>query len=109
MYVCVCVCVCVCVRVCVRVCVCACMRVCVCACMYVSLHKETESTLKRMQLKLQEEERRMMQDDIVSGDLLNDEDDEYNLQSRSHEGENEATKYRIMYMFIQEETKYLEA
>lgn len=71
--------------------------------------EETESTLKRMQLKLQEEERRMMQDDIVSGDLLNDEDDEYNLQSRSHEGENEATKYRIMYMFIQEETKYLEA
>ena len=48
--------------------------------------KETESTLKRMQLKLQEEERRMMQDDIVSGSLLNDEDDEYNLQSRSHEG-----------------------
>ena len=28
----------------------------------------------------------MMQDDIVSGDLLNDEDDEYNLQARSHEG-----------------------
>ena len=34
----------------------------------------------------------MMQDDIVSGDLLNDEDDEYNLQARSHEGKNEANK-----------------
>jgi len=61
------------------------------------LIKETETTLKRMQLKLQEEERRMMQDDIVSGDLLNDEDDEYNLQSRSHEGKIEVRIWLKIY------------
>ena len=53
----------------------------------------------------------MMQDDIVSGDLLNDEDDEYNLQARSHEGKNEANKYERMYIMKipQVETKCLEA